>query len=204
MDTFDRLGAGPWACRGRRELRATGRTRRRPQDRDAPLLTPQESQIARLAAADSPTKRSLNAFTCRPGRSAVTSTGCSPSSASRHAPRCATRSRRLPIAATATHNARADAPAARAPSTVAAFREHYGGGLPPGASSVHARLSHKAIWKSCRALAEVDARAAGRDDVATAPLRVTAEMVVFGARPYRNDPASSPGVCATASREAVA
>ena len=51
VDTFDRLGAGPWAGRGRRELRATGRTRRRPQDRDAPLLTPQESQIARLAAA---------------------------------------------------------------------------------------------------------------------------------------------------------
>ena len=51
VDTFDRLGAEPWARRGHRELRATGRTRRRPQDRDAPLLTPQESQIARLAAA---------------------------------------------------------------------------------------------------------------------------------------------------------
>ena len=51
VDTFDRLGAEPWGCRGRRELRATGRTRRSSQDRDAPLLTPQESQIARLAAA---------------------------------------------------------------------------------------------------------------------------------------------------------
>jgi DNA-binding CsgD family transcriptional regulator len=51
LDTFDRLGAEPWARRGRRELRATGRTRRRSQDLDAPLLTPQESQIARLAAA---------------------------------------------------------------------------------------------------------------------------------------------------------
>jgi DNA-binding CsgD family transcriptional regulator len=51
VDTFERLGAKPWARRGSRELRATGRTRRRPQDRDAPLLTPQESQIAWLAAA---------------------------------------------------------------------------------------------------------------------------------------------------------
>ena len=51
VDTFDRLGAEPWAHRGHRELRATGRTRRRPLDPDAPLLTPQESQIARLAAA---------------------------------------------------------------------------------------------------------------------------------------------------------
>ena len=51
VDTFDRLGAEPWASRGRRELRATGRTRRRSQDWDAPLLTPQELQIARLAAA---------------------------------------------------------------------------------------------------------------------------------------------------------
>ena len=51
VDTFDRLGAEPWARRGYRELRATGRTRRRPLDPDAPLLTPQEWQIARLAAA---------------------------------------------------------------------------------------------------------------------------------------------------------
>jgi DNA-binding CsgD family transcriptional regulator len=51
VDTFDRLGAEPWARRGYRELRATGRTRRSPLDPDAPLLTPQEWQIARLAAA---------------------------------------------------------------------------------------------------------------------------------------------------------
>ena len=42
----------------------------------------------------------MNAFTCRPERSAVTSTGCSPSWESPHAPRCATRSKRSPIAAT--------------------------------------------------------------------------------------------------------
>lgn len=51
VDIFDRLGAEPWARRGYRELRATGRTRRRPLDPHAPLLTPQEWQIARLAAA---------------------------------------------------------------------------------------------------------------------------------------------------------
>ena len=51
VDSFDRLGAAPWARRGSRELRATGRTRRRSHDPDAPLLTPQELQIAQLAAA---------------------------------------------------------------------------------------------------------------------------------------------------------
>lgn len=47
--TFDALGATPWADRARAELRATGETRRRPTDELA-MLTPQEQQIARLAA----------------------------------------------------------------------------------------------------------------------------------------------------------
>ena len=51
IDIFDRLGAEPWAVRARRELRATGRTRVRPESGAAPLLTSQELQIARLAAA---------------------------------------------------------------------------------------------------------------------------------------------------------
>lgn len=46
---FDALGAVPWADRARSELRATGETRRKPIDALA-LLTPQEQQIARLAA----------------------------------------------------------------------------------------------------------------------------------------------------------
>ena len=47
--TFDALGATPWAERARAELRATGESRRKPIDAiDA--LTPQEQQIARLAA----------------------------------------------------------------------------------------------------------------------------------------------------------
>ncbi|MGW3347323.1 ATP-binding protein [Nonomuraea rubra] len=46
---FDALGAAPWAERARTELRATGESRRKPIDAiDA--LTPQEQQIARLAA----------------------------------------------------------------------------------------------------------------------------------------------------------
>ncbi|GAA1868932.1 helix-turn-helix transcriptional regulator [Asanoa iriomotensis] len=47
--TFDALGATPWADRARAELRATGETRRKPMDALA-TLTPQEQQIARLAA----------------------------------------------------------------------------------------------------------------------------------------------------------
>ncbi|WP_433688924.1 helix-turn-helix transcriptional regulator [Micromonospora carbonacea] len=47
--TFDALGVTPWADRARAELRATGETRRRPTDA-LTALTPQEQQIARLAA----------------------------------------------------------------------------------------------------------------------------------------------------------
>ncbi|GIE75055.1 LuxR family transcriptional regulator [Actinoplanes philippinensis] len=48
-DTFDALGAAPWADRARAELRATGEARRGPAGAiDA--LTPQEQQIVRLAA----------------------------------------------------------------------------------------------------------------------------------------------------------
>ncbi|SNT55694.1 DNA-binding response regulator, NarL/FixJ family, contains REC and HTH domains [Streptosporangium subroseum] len=47
--TFDALGAAPWAERARAELRATGESRRKPIDA-IDVLTPQEQQIARLAA----------------------------------------------------------------------------------------------------------------------------------------------------------
>jgi DNA-binding CsgD family transcriptional regulator/energy-coupling factor transporter ATP-binding protein EcfA2 len=47
--TFDALGVTPWADRARSELRATGESLRRPVDAGS-LLTPQELQIARLAA----------------------------------------------------------------------------------------------------------------------------------------------------------
>jgi DNA-binding CsgD family transcriptional regulator/tetratricopeptide (TPR) repeat protein len=49
-DTFDALGAGCWAERARRELRATGERGVRPAPRALGLLAPQELQIARLAA----------------------------------------------------------------------------------------------------------------------------------------------------------
>ena len=49
VSTFDALGAAPWADRARSELRATGETRRKPIDALG-VLTPQEQQIARLAA----------------------------------------------------------------------------------------------------------------------------------------------------------
>jgi DNA-binding CsgD family transcriptional regulator len=49
-DVFDALGAVPWAERARQELRASGERlqRREPDTRDR--LTPQELQIAQLAA----------------------------------------------------------------------------------------------------------------------------------------------------------
>jgi DNA-binding CsgD family transcriptional regulator len=50
METFERLGAAPWADRARSELRATGEStpRRGPSEREH--LTPQELQIAQYAA----------------------------------------------------------------------------------------------------------------------------------------------------------
>jgi DNA-binding CsgD family transcriptional regulator len=48
-DTFDALGARPWANRAERELRASGETRRRADD-GVDQLTPQELQVARLVA----------------------------------------------------------------------------------------------------------------------------------------------------------
>lgn len=48
-ETFDRIGAGPFAGRARRELEATGETARRRTVDSHDALTPQEGQIARLA-----------------------------------------------------------------------------------------------------------------------------------------------------------
>ena len=50
LAAFDRLGAGPWAERAARELRATGVTARRRTAGAAEELTPQERQIAGLLA----------------------------------------------------------------------------------------------------------------------------------------------------------
>jgi DNA-binding NarL/FixJ family response regulator len=50
-DTFDALGADPWAGRARQELRAAGERSGQPARRALDVLAPQGLQIARLAAA---------------------------------------------------------------------------------------------------------------------------------------------------------
>ncbi len=49
-EAFDALGAGPWSERARQELRASGETSRRRATEVRDELTPQELQIAQLAA----------------------------------------------------------------------------------------------------------------------------------------------------------
>jgi len=51
LTAFEKLGALPWVARAELELRATGRTRRPSSAPGAAALTPQELQIARLAAS---------------------------------------------------------------------------------------------------------------------------------------------------------
>jgi DNA-binding CsgD family transcriptional regulator/tetratricopeptide (TPR) repeat protein len=51
LETFECLGAQPWAKRASNELRATGETKSRGGHYASPALTPQEHQIATLAAA---------------------------------------------------------------------------------------------------------------------------------------------------------
>jgi DNA-binding CsgD family transcriptional regulator len=51
LEIFERLGARPWATRAASELRAAGRTDPRTAQRDHETLTPQELEIAELAAA---------------------------------------------------------------------------------------------------------------------------------------------------------
>ena len=51
LETFDQLGAAPWAERARSEIRASGETARRRHPSTLDELTPQELQIARLVAS---------------------------------------------------------------------------------------------------------------------------------------------------------
>jgi DNA-binding CsgD family transcriptional regulator len=51
LEIFERLGARPWASRAASELRATGQTRACADQPPRDSLTPQERQIAMLAAA---------------------------------------------------------------------------------------------------------------------------------------------------------
>jgi DNA-binding CsgD family transcriptional regulator len=56
LDTFERLGAAPWAERARQELRASGQTTRRRDPSTFWQLTPQELQVARFVAQGLPTR----------------------------------------------------------------------------------------------------------------------------------------------------
>jgi DNA-binding CsgD family transcriptional regulator len=51
LDTFQRLGAQPWAARAGNELRATGLSRGQAAASGPASLTPQQREIAKLAAA---------------------------------------------------------------------------------------------------------------------------------------------------------
>jgi len=51
LEIFERLGAMPWVARTASELRATGQAKPRAGQRELPSLTPQEREIAMLAAA---------------------------------------------------------------------------------------------------------------------------------------------------------
>ncbi len=61
FETFERLGAEPWAEQARAELAATGETARRRDPSTLDDLTPQEFQIARLLAGGMTTREAAAA-----------------------------------------------------------------------------------------------------------------------------------------------
>ena len=60
LETFERLGAGPWEERARGELRVSGERLRRREPHEAEQLTPQELQIA-LQVADGKSNKDVGA-----------------------------------------------------------------------------------------------------------------------------------------------
>jgi DNA-binding CsgD family transcriptional regulator len=67
VDGFDRLGAAPWAARGRRELGATGATCRRRADRGGrDELTAHELQVASVVAAGATNREAAAALFLSP------------------------------------------------------------------------------------------------------------------------------------------
>jgi DNA-binding CsgD family transcriptional regulator len=66
LDTFERLGAGPWADRASAELAATGETRRRRGPATIDELTPQELQIALALAGGKTTRETAAALFLSP------------------------------------------------------------------------------------------------------------------------------------------
>ncbi len=66
LETFERLGAQPWAEQARAELAATGETARRRDASTLDELTPQELQIARLLAEGRTTREAAAAVFVSP------------------------------------------------------------------------------------------------------------------------------------------
>jgi DNA-binding CsgD family transcriptional regulator len=66
LDTFERLGAQPWADQARAELAASGETARRRDASTLDELTPQELQIARLLANGKTTREAAAALFVSP------------------------------------------------------------------------------------------------------------------------------------------
>ncbi len=66
VETFERLGAHPWADRARAELHATGETMRRRDPATLDALTPQELQIGLLLAAGKTTREAAAALFLSP------------------------------------------------------------------------------------------------------------------------------------------
>ena len=95
-EMFAAIGMQAFADRARRELRATGETARTRTAAAHGELTPQETQIARLADRACPTRRSPPSCSSARTRSNTTSRRSSPSSAS---PPAASSAKRHPAAA---------------------------------------------------------------------------------------------------------
>ncbi len=66
VETFETLGAGPWAERARAELAATGETLRRRDPATIDELTPQELQIALLLVGGKTTREAAAALFLSP------------------------------------------------------------------------------------------------------------------------------------------
>jgi DNA-binding CsgD family transcriptional regulator len=66
LETFDRLGAQPWAAQARAELTATGETARARNVSTRDQLTPQELQIALLLSAGRTTREAASALFLSP------------------------------------------------------------------------------------------------------------------------------------------
>jgi DNA-binding CsgD family transcriptional regulator len=66
LDTFERLGASPWAERARTELGASGETLRRRDPSTLDELTPQELRIALLLAGGKTTRETASALFLSP------------------------------------------------------------------------------------------------------------------------------------------